>query len=263
MIRSIQSAIASRAGRKRRPTVTVMMPNFNNAAYIGEAIESVQKQTWSDWELLIVDDASTDASPAIAAGFGDERIRMLRLNENVGISPVRNRLLAEAHGRFVTSLDSDDLYWDSEKIESELQLVRTGSPNGRPVIAFGDVNLIDGAGAVIERVGEHRPIREGCLFAAMMRRTIFIPRDFLVSIDVARAAGGFDERLNLYEDWDHKLRLARLADFRFSGRIAVGYRRHGQGLSAADGPTHLATIADIRARYWNAALTRGTSLDVA
>ena len=97
-----------------RPAVTVIMANFNGQSWIGQAIESVQRQTLADWELIVVDDASTDSSVDIvrAAARNDQRIVVLTSSLNAGPSVARNRALACARGRWTTILDSDDTFDD-------------------------------------------------------------------------------------------------------------------------------------------------------
>jgi glycosyltransferase involved in cell wall biosynthesis len=105
-IRATTSALA--------PSVTVVMANFNGENWIGEAIKSLQRQSVTDWELIVVDDASTDASAEIvrAAAANDPRIVLLTSSTNAGPGVARNRALACARGRWITVLDSDDLFAD-------------------------------------------------------------------------------------------------------------------------------------------------------
>jgi succinoglycan biosynthesis protein ExoO len=102
----------------QRPEITVTMPAYNRADFIGRAIESVQAQTLSCWELIIVDDDSTDATVNVAQSYAssDSRIKVYRNDNNLGIGPTRNHALARARGRFITPLDSDDWY-QPERLE--------------------------------------------------------------------------------------------------------------------------------------------------
>jgi len=93
-----------------RPTLSVLMPVFNDAEYVQSAIESVLTQSFSDFEFIIINDGSTDETPAIleAAAKRDERIRLYH-QENHGISFTRNCLIERAHGRFLANMDGDDI----------------------------------------------------------------------------------------------------------------------------------------------------------
>lgn len=232
------------------PTITVMMPCFNNSAYI-EAVEaSVLRQTYLDIELVIVDDASSDDSVSIIERFTDSRIRLHCNPRNQGVAAVRNQLLERAAGTFLSSLNGDDLYQCSEKLASEIN--RMPRVEGcRPTIVYGDVELIDAAGRVLSRVSGKSPDLEGILFKAILDRSVMIPRDFLVSAKLAKSIGGFDERLALYEDWDYKLRLAQQAKFVFTNRIGIGYRRHRAGLSVAKNKLHGRYRDDVLKKYCN------------
>ena len=92
--------------------VSIVMPAYNCAHYIGETIQSVLVQTYEDWELLIVDDQSTDNTPKVVDEFAtqDDRIRYIELEKNSGVAVARNRGIEEARGNYIAFLDSDDLW---------------------------------------------------------------------------------------------------------------------------------------------------------
>lgn len=100
------------------PLVSVIMPAYNAAAFIEEAIVSVQAQSVSDWELLVIDDGSNDSTQSIVAELAgrDDRIRLFANPENVGVAKTRNRGMELFRGRYVAFLDSDD-YWEPQMLE--------------------------------------------------------------------------------------------------------------------------------------------------
>ena len=102
--------------------VSIIMPSYNTAQYIGESIRSVLAQSYSNWELIIVDDCSTDDTDAVVAEFGDSRIRYLKNETNSGAAVSRNRALREARGRWIAFLDSDDL-WHPQKLEKQIRFM--------------------------------------------------------------------------------------------------------------------------------------------
>lgn len=229
--------------------ISVLMPCCNNADYIESAIESVLHQDIDvPIELVIVDDASKDDSVDRVLSFDDRRIRLILHSENQGIANVRNRLLAEARAPFMTSLDGDDVYLDAQKLSREWQMLHA-SPNPAKTIVYSDVQWIDGEGNVMLDASAVAPPMEGILYQAILDRRVMIPRDFLLSTDLARSVGGFDTELPIYEDWDYKLRLAQKAVFQFTGTVGIGYRRHGSGLSAAAPPLHQSCQAMIRRKH--------------
>lgn len=105
-------------------SVSIIMPTFNSEKYIEDAIASVTAQTYTDWELLIVDDASLDRTVEVAKRYADsdKRISVFRLNINGGPAQARNVGLQHASGEFVAFLDSDDL-WMPEKLEKQLDYI--------------------------------------------------------------------------------------------------------------------------------------------
>lgn len=110
-------------GNRERPFVSVIMPAYNVEKYIGEAISSVRSQTYANWELIILDDCSTDHTAEVAERFVslDSRIRLLHNPQNMGVARTRNRGLDLAEGQWIALLDSDDV-WHSDKLEKQLLL---------------------------------------------------------------------------------------------------------------------------------------------
>ncbi|MBQ8525170.1 MAG: glycosyltransferase family 2 protein [Clostridia bacterium] len=99
--------------------VSIIMPSYNTAEYIAETIKSVLNQTYKEWELIIVDDCSSDNTDDVVATFADSRIRYIKNDKNSGAAISRNRALREANGRWIAFLDSDDL-WEPKKLELQI-----------------------------------------------------------------------------------------------------------------------------------------------
>lgn len=99
--------------------VSIIMPTYNCARFIRESISSVLAQTYTRWELLIVDDCSTDKTEDVVASFDDPRIHYLRNEQNEGAALTRNKALRAAKGRYIAFLDSDDL-WHPDKLERQI-----------------------------------------------------------------------------------------------------------------------------------------------
>ena len=99
--------------------VSVIMPSWNTGRFIAESIQSVIAQTYTNWELLIVDDCSSDDTDKVIANFHDKRILYFKNEKNVGAALSRNRALREARGEWIAFLDSDDL-WEPQKLEKQL-----------------------------------------------------------------------------------------------------------------------------------------------
>lgn len=105
------------------PTVSVIMPAYNCRKTLAESISSVKAQTFKDWELLVVDDCSSEPLADIIDSFHDERIHYVRLLENSGVAKARNTGIALAKGRYIAFLDSDDL-WLPEKLKKQMAFMQ-------------------------------------------------------------------------------------------------------------------------------------------
>jgi glycosyltransferase involved in cell wall biosynthesis len=213
------------------PAVSVIMPAYNVAPYLGAAIESVLGQTFTDFELLVVDDGSTDASWAIAERYAatDTRIRPLR-QPNGGISAARNHGLRVASGEFFAILDSDDV-WMPAWLGEQLAILRA-----RP-----DVDIVTGNAFFLgsRRDGQparpHPDPRPQPTLGSMIDDETAV---FVMSVFRRRVydrIGGFDEAFRCNEDYDFWLRAAA-AGFRFvrNDRPLARYRQRDDSLSAAE-----------------------------
>lgn len=110
-------------GVEMNELVSIIMPNYNCGKYVAETIESVLAQTYENWELIFVDDCSTDNSMDIVKSFQDDRIRIFQNEKNSGAAITRNRALQEAKGRWIAFLDSDDL-WTPDKLQKQVVFMK-------------------------------------------------------------------------------------------------------------------------------------------
>lgn len=102
--------------------VSIIMPSYNTGRFIAESIESVLAQTYTNWELIVVDDCSTDDTDSVVTRFNDNRIRYFKNEKNSGAAVSRNKALREAKGEWIAFLDSDDL-WLPNKVEKQLKFM--------------------------------------------------------------------------------------------------------------------------------------------
>jgi len=103
--------------------VSIITPSFNSARFIKECIDSVLSQTYDNWELLIVDDCSSDNSCELIAGYYDKRITLIGLEKNVGAAEARNIALRRAKGKYIAFLDTDDV-WEKEKLAIQISFMQ-------------------------------------------------------------------------------------------------------------------------------------------
>ena len=180
------------------PVVSVILPVFNRAVTLGRCVESVRAQTFTDWEIVAVDDGSSDNSVERLEHFADPRVRVLRHEHNRGPAAARNTALAAARGEYFALLDSDD-EWLPGKLAAQLERLRTCDLCGCEYWLVED--------------GVERRMRlpEPPSWAEVLHTrcelgngtTLLLPRR------VAEAAGPFDERMRVYEDWDWLLNLVQ------------------------------------------------------
>ncbi|MBR3895392.1 MAG: glycosyltransferase family 2 protein [Clostridia bacterium] len=159
------------------PFVSIIMPAYNAERTVKESVLSALKQTYSDFELIVIDDGSKDRTPEILRELAqsDARIRVLRNDPNVGVSRSRNRGIAEATGEWVAFLDSDDL-WREDKLEKQLKLIEQ-YPDAALTYTASAFILNDGSpmGYVLpakERIGRRELLRHNLLScSSVMART--------------------------------------------------------------------------------------------
>lgn len=188
------------------PRVSVVMPAYNSARTVEQAIGSVLEQTMGDLELIVVDDGSTDATAATVAGFEDARVRLVS-RENGGTSAARNTGITEARGDWVAFLDADDL-WLLNKLE--LQLTRMAAvPNC--LASQGSAYLVDDQ---LNRLALRRcvPVKNPLLTFLRFENLPNAGSSWIVKRDLLERIGGFDTTLPRIEDWDFSIRLARFGN---------------------------------------------------
>ena len=110
---------------QKQEKVSIIVPMYNAEKFIGKTIESVLSQTYKNWEMLIMNDVSTDNSFAVVSEFAkkDERIKIVNTEKNVGVVKGRNYLIDLASGKYIAFLDADD-YWHNEKLEKQVKFMK-------------------------------------------------------------------------------------------------------------------------------------------
>lgn len=182
-----------------RPLVTAIIPTYNCTAFLRKAIDSALSQTCSAMEVIVVDDGSTDDTPAVCGSYGD-RIRYIR-RANGGTPAARNTGLQAAHGEFVALLDHDD-QWLPEKIEKQVEMMASDGRIGLVHTGGRVVNLASGA-----MTSEYLPDAESS-YHDLLRWCIVGCATAMMRKSDVDAVGGFDETLSGADDWDMWIRLA-------------------------------------------------------
>ncbi len=187
------------------PRVSVIIPTFNCAPFLGRALNSVFTQTFTDYEIIVADDGSTDDTQAMVARYGT-KINYL-YQPNRGPSAARNLALSKASGEFIAYLDADDM-WYPHKLERQVAFMDVHQECG---IVHSDFTIIDETDRVIRRRFNHEPPREipqgACIMDLLRRCHIQIPT-VLERHECLRKVGQFDERLKGVEDYNRWILLA-------------------------------------------------------
>ena len=190
------------------PLFSVIIPLYNKAPYVGKTIESVLGQTLGNYELIIIDNGSTDGSSEIVAGFTDPRIRTIRLDKNVGVSNARNNGVAMATATYITFLDADD-WWEPTFLEEMAGLIERHPDAG---IYGTGYYIVKNSKKRLAPVGVGEEFVEGEInYCSVYARTLCMP---LTSITIAlpkavfEENGGFKPHLKLGEDFDLWIRIA-------------------------------------------------------
>lgn len=202
------------------PSVSIVMPVYNGGAYIGGAIDSVLSQAFDDFELVVIDDGSTDDSRAVAGGFGDPRVRVLTNATNRGLAFSRNRGIRESVGRYVAMLDADDLMLPNRLLRQVEYLER----HPRCGLVGGGVRVIDEAGTVNRTIMWEIPSEE-------IPATLLFWNCFAQSATMIRRSAipeeAFREGYPPAEDYDLWIRIADRWETALLPEALACYRLHG------------------------------------
>lgn len=225
------------------PSVTVLMAVFNGERYLGPAVESILKQTYRDFELVIVDDGSTDGSRAIARAYGDARVRLVENERNLGQAASLNRGLHLARGELIARQDVDDLS-HPKRLSRQVEVMR----------AHPDLALVGTQGRVIDQTGARVGAINRCREPVSIRWYHLFDNPFIhTSVMFRRAVvldelGGFDESFSYaqdYELWSRVLQAHRvlnlpdrLVDYRWHATSRTGATQNGVGLHQRSAEFH-------------------------
>lgn len=203
---------------ERKPIVSVVTPTFNRAGYLHYAIESVLAQTVGEFELLVIDDGSTDATPELMERYTcDPRVRYFR-QPNQGQSVARNRGISEAKGDYVCFLDSDNL-WLPDKLEKSLEVFQK---HPEYHVVYGDYIDIDQWG---KELGVNRMRRyTGTITPELLKDNFVSMNTTMTRRECFDVLGGFDEADRLAEDYGLWLRLSTRYRFYYVPEVLGFYR---------------------------------------
>ncbi|MEC8940782.1 MAG: glycosyltransferase [SAR324 cluster bacterium] len=182
------------------PQVTVILPSWNRADWLKKSIDSVLEQTFRDFELIVVDDASTDSTQEILTSYSG-KIRSITFSKNLGVSAARNAAVKNCDSEWIAFLDSDD-FWHPHKLQKQIAqtVIRAECP-----IHFTDEIWIRN-GVRVNPKKKHQKL-EGWIFKPSLELCLMSPSTVLLRRELFDVHGLFDETLPICEDYDLWLRL--------------------------------------------------------
>ena len=212
------------------PNVSVIIPTYNRAELLPRAIQSVLNQTFKDFELIVVDDCSTDNTPGVVNKFlkKDDRIKYVRLTENSGTpAHPKNIGILNSKGGYIAFLDSDD-EWLSRKLEKQINLFKKYKNYRVGLVACNALIFEQRSNSeYLYKIPKYKDVFQKFLVKNFIPSTSSV----MVKKDVFGNIGLFDENLKLGEDWDMWIRIAQKYDFDFVPEPLFKYYIHGGNIT--------------------------------
>jgi glycosyltransferase involved in cell wall biosynthesis len=233
------------------PAVTVLLPVFNGERYLRTAIGSILSQTFSDFELLVVDDGSADRSATVAASTGDARVRVVANERNLGLARTLNRGLQEAQGTWIARQDADDLS-HPQRLERQMSYL---AQHPDVVLLGTQARMVDDRGRLVRAV--ERPCEPASIRWWQMFDNSFLHTSVVFHRQAVLDLGGYDASLGRSQDYELWSRLVRTHPTANLPDALVSYRAHPASVTAtATGMDAVQRQAIIRANA-EAALGEG------
>jgi len=208
--------------------LTVIAICFNHERFVLECLESIRAQTFQDFELIVVDDGSSDRSQQIIRAWIDEhgvRCRFIAHSTNRGLLPTLNEVLALVSGKYFAKVSTDDV-WLPDKLARQVQIMES-LPDSVAVL-YGEAEQIteDGTLMPVRFLDQHHagmPRPQSRIYDRLLGGNFIPSLTTMVRTSSVRAVGGYDESL-VYEDWDMWLRLSRVYEFEYVDAVLARYR---------------------------------------
>ena len=211
------------------PKVSVIIPTYNRTNLLPRAIKSVLNQTFKDFELIIVDDCSTDNTEEVIRKFQkkDKRIKHIRHEKNRGLSAVRNTGIRITKGEYIGFLDDDD-EWLPEKLEKQIKLFSSSPDKKLGFVACDYLEINSNTGAVFRY---NIPKYKNAFKTLLKSTSLCNSSNTIVKRNVLDDVGFFDENLEVGEDRDMWIRIAQKYDFDFVPELLFRYYIHQNNIT--------------------------------
>lgn len=204
------------------PTISIHMCTYNRAHFIKQAIDSVLSQTFTDFELLILDDASTDNTKEVILPYlTDPRIRYITNEHNLGITKNRNKALSLSRGTYIAVLDSDDYWIDIHKLQKQIDFIKTHSEY---TLVGTYIHIVNNTNTIIKKISY--PTSHFFIKQLLLIKNLFAHSSVMYRKDVVVSLGGYDESLAIWEDYDLWLKIGLTHKFANIQEYTTAYRKH-------------------------------------
>lgn len=231
-----------------KKAVSIILPTYNREHMVGKAIESVLKQSYTDFELIIIDDGSTDKAEQVIASYNDKRIRYYRMQENGGQSKARNRGMQMAKYDYLAFEDSDDL-WRPEKLEVQMNAMKKADLDVGIIYHKFQYDLGEEHSIILP--DQHIPLenKSGDIYKQLLKDNLVGMPTILIKKECIKEVGGMDESLRCLEDYDFVLRIAKRYKAIFLDEIYVDANYSSTGVSCGTGSQYLIASCMLLAKY--------------
>ena len=224
--------------------VSIILPAYNAEKYVAASVESLLAQTCEDFELLIMNDGSTDATAKVLETFHDDRIKVFR-QEHAGLIPALNALLAKARGKYIARADADDIYLPN-RLQVQVQYLDKHPEIGLVGGFFEKMDPTSGVNETVQYPVTHEEIVRRLRSVAPVAHPIVMFREHLL-----REINGYDESTNLMQDYDLWIRLAGRTRLANIPKVLFQYRLHTSSVTGSHRPKMVVEHRDVRSKYWS------------
>lgn len=210
------------------PKISIITITRNRAGFIAKAVQSALNQSFTDWELIILDDDSKDGTEGVIKSFmaTESHIKYHKNSPPLGISANRNKGLSLATGKYMAVLDSDDEWIDKDKLQKQYDFLEN---NQEYVLMGSNIKIVNEKGDFIKNTNfaiEDRDIR-----GKILKDNQIPHSSVLIKTDSIKKVGGYSEKLSCVEDLDLFLRLGKVGKMKNLSEVTTSYTKHSQGTS--------------------------------
>jgi len=204
------------------PLITAIITTFNRAQFLEKAVKSILTQTFENFELLVLDNSSTDNTQEIVKGFNDKRIKYIK-HKPIGISAARNLGVKKASGEFIAFLDDDD-EWLPNKLQNQIDIFKKNKLDA--ALVYGGFVWINEKNKII---GKHLPALRGYILKELLSQKDYFTGSAsnpMIRKSVFKNIGYYNKNVLTGEDWEFYLRLSQKFKIDFTNKFVVKIKQH-------------------------------------